>query len=75
MLRFLFVGLIISVFLVSGCVDKTTGETTTTTIEGVETGPITGALTEDQALDIIEQEMEQAIEDIDVSDVEDSLVE
>jgi hypothetical protein len=74
MLKFLFIGLIISVFLVSGCVDRTTEGTTTTTIESPE-APVTGAMTEDDALETIEQEMEEAIENMSIEEIEGSLLE
>lgn len=68
--KLLITGLVISVFLVSGCVSQTgeTGDTGTT-------GGLTGAQIEDQAADMIEQEMEEAIENIDLGDIEDSIPE
>lgn len=69
MLRIVLALLLISIILASGCVDRA-GETgaTTTTLPGV-----TGAMTEDQALNEIEQEMESAIENISIEDIENSL--
>lgn len=68
--KLLITGFVISVFLVSGCISQTgeTGDTGTT-------GGLTGAQIEDQAADIIEQEMEEAIENIDLVDIEDSIPE
>lgn len=54
-------GLLLSILLVGGCVERQAAESTT------------GAMTEDQAFDTIEQEMDNAVESIDVSDIEDSL--
>ncbi|MCK4634923.1 MAG: hypothetical protein KAT37_03550 [Candidatus Aenigmarchaeota archaeon] len=68
--KLLITWFVISVFLVSGCVSQTgeIGDTGTT-------GGLTGAQIEDQAADIIEQEMEEAIENIDLGDIEDSIPE
>ena len=58
--RLLVIGLIISVLLTCGCV------------EAPEEGA-TGSMTEDQALETIEQEMEEAIENIEISEIESSI--
>ena len=68
MLRvFLIVGLLLSVVFVSGCLEQMT-----------DTGAVAGeeeAQLEDQAADMIEQEMEDAIEGITLEDMEDSIIE
>ena len=61
--------LVFSVILVSGCVESPEGTTEGTIGES----PVTGSMTEGQALETIEQEMEQAIENINISDIEDAL--
>ena len=65
--RILTIFLVISVILVSGCVTQGPKETVG------EVGA-TGATLEDQATEIVEQEMEQAIENISIEDIENSLV-
>ncbi len=59
--KLLIAGLLVSVLLVGGCLESGTTESTT------------GSMTEDQAFDTIEQEMDEAVENIDVSDIESSL--
>jgi outer membrane murein-binding lipoprotein Lpp len=58
--QMLVIGLILSVVFVSGCVQ--TGQTTVSTEA------------ENQAADQIEQEMEQAIEDLDLDEIENLLL-
>jgi len=67
----IFIGLLLSVILISGCVQQETTTTTSTTTEPV----MTTEELENQATDLIEQEMEEAIEGIDTSDIEDLIPE
>ncbi|UCG95701.1 MAG: hypothetical protein JSV92_01465 [archaeon] len=68
----LVAALLISVLLACGCAEqKETATTTTTTTLPEETGEgVTGAITEDQAFDTIEQEMEQAAGNMSLEDIE-----
>ena len=59
--HFLIIFLILSVVLISACVQQ-------------ETTP-TGAALEEQAIEEIEQEMEQAVEDVTMEDIENALLE
>ena len=61
MKHFLIIFLILSVVLISACVQQ-------------ETIP-TGAALEEQGIEEIEQEMEQAIEDVTMEDIENALLE
>ena len=61
----LLLGIILSVVIVSGCVQETSDGT----------GQLTDKQIEDQAAGQIEQEMDQAIQDIDLSDLEISITE
>jgi outer membrane murein-binding lipoprotein Lpp len=61
--KMLILGVILSVVLVSGCVQQ----------DG--TGQLTDKQIEDQAAGQLEQELDQAIEDIDLSDLESSIPE
>jgi len=68
MLRQLFVlGILLSVILVSGC--------TQTTPSGETGGGLTEKQIEDQAMQQIEQELDQAVQDLDLSDIENSIPE
>lgn len=65
MLRYIFVILLlISAVLISGCTEEPTGE-----------AQLSSAQAEDQAADMIEQEMNKAIEGIDIADIENSILE
>lgn len=69
--------LLLSVFLCAGCAEKTPEETTTTTTTTIlETGDtgVTGAMTEDQAFDAIEQEMEETAGDMSLDDLESNIL-
>jgi len=61
MKHFLIIFLILSLVLISACVQQETA--------------LTGAALEEQAVEEIEQEMEQAIEDITMEDIENALIE
>ena len=63
MLRLLLLGFLLSLVFVSGCLEQMT-----------ETGEGEAQL-EDQAAEMIEQEMEEAIENIDLDDIENSIAE
>lgn len=58
--EFFIVFLVLSLVFISGCVQQETP---------------TGAALEDQAVEEIEQEMEQAIEDVTMEDIENTLLE
>ncbi len=60
--KLLVLFLLISVFVASGCVEQ-----------AADTGTEAGVMTEDQAAGLIEQEMEAAVENMSVEDIEDSL--
>ena len=60
--EFFIVFLILSLVFISGCVQT-------------ETTQPTGAALEEQAVQEVEQEMEQAIEDISMEDIENALLE
>jgi len=64
--QLLIIGLVISVLLTSGCVKAP---------EGTAGGGLTGAQIEDQAADAIEKEMQEAVENISIEDIENSLPE
>jgi len=64
--RLLAILLVVSVIFASGCVQQETGGAT---------GGAAGATLEDQAADMLEQELDQAIENISVEDIENSLPE
>jgi len=67
--RLIVVGILISVILVSGCIQQETqGEKTTES-------KVTSSQIEEQANTLIEQELEEATQNIDVGDIENSLVE
>ena len=61
MKHFLIIFLILSVVLISACVQQVTTPT--------------GAALEEQAIEEIEQEMEQAVEDVTMEDIENALLE
>ena len=63
--QFLVIALLLSIVLISGCTQQADTTTTTTT-----TGAVITSVDEDQAAGMIEQELENATEGIDTSDIE-----
>jgi ABC-type glycerol-3-phosphate transport system substrate-binding protein len=74
-LKLLTALLMISIILASGCVGKTEsgGTTATTLVTGEEITGATGTMTEDQAFNTIEKEMNETAENIDISGIENSI--